>query len=495
MEHRGRLLRGFLAVGAGNYGALLLALAINIILTRRLGTEEYGRLSFLLMISQVLMLFAVNWTQTGFIRFGAQEFAASGTVAKTFWARVGLVVPLSLLAGGAVLLGGGRLAQYLDIPHWGLGLIIGHFMLFQTMNSLGAIFQARQEMVRYGLLVLADKALVLGFVLLLPLILTLNSLVVLGSYAVSCLVVSLSSVWVLGRGSLFPIGVERGKVRDLLRFSLPFTLSVWVGVLGTNMVDYLLIKWALSLSDVGLYALASQLSGVVQQLTIVFSTLVLPQLSVMVVRGDHVMIHSFLKVLPYWLLGASILYCLVLVGAGPLIPLIFGRSFEGVVTPFTVLMIATAALALFNAFDPLLAAYGATWALMRVTVISVMVKVVLTLWLTPLMGITGAALGTVGSYLTSALLVMVLVRTHAGATVLPMIGMIAPVLVVCLARLFLSGPMFYLVAVVGAGFSVVRLVRAFGLFQAGDRKLLKELWLVVFRRSRSGIFDRSAPQQ
>lgn len=496
VQHRGRFLKGFLAVGAGNYGALVLSLAINIILTRRLGTEEYGRLSFLLMVSQVLMLFAANWTHTGFIRFGAQEFTASGTVAGTFWARMGLVAPLTVVSSGAVLLGGEYLAQYLGIPRWGLGLVVGHFLLFQVMTSLGALFQARQEMVRYGILIFADKALVFGTMLLLPLAMTLNSLVVLGGYAASCLVVSLASFWGLGRRNLFPVKVEGESVRSLLRFSLPLTLSIWAGAFGTNLVDYVIIKWALSLSEVGLYALASQLSGVIQQLTIVFSTLLLPQLSVMVGKGDHAMINSFLlRVLPYWLLGTSVLFCLVLLGADPLVPMIFGPSFQGVVTPFAVLMIATAALALFNAFDPLLNAYGATWALMRVTVVSVVVKVVLTVWLTPWVGITGAALGTVGSYLTSAILVMVLVRGYAGSSVLPMIGMMAPVLIVCLARLFLVGPMFYLVAVSGAGLSVLGLMHGFRLFQAKDRGTFKELWLSAFHRSGEATLDQTVPRQ
>lgn len=496
VQQCGQLVRGFLAVGAGNYGALVLSLAINVVLTRWLGTEEYGRFSLLLMVSQVMMLFAANWTYTGFVRFAAQEFTASGTVTRTFWARVGIVAPLAVVSGGAVLLGGEHLARYLGIPQWGLALVIGHFLVFQIMTSLGAVFQARQEMVRYGILILADKALVFGIMLLLPLAMGLNPLVMLGGYAVSCLAVSLTSFWVLGRRSLFPINVEEENVRTLLRFSLPLTLSIWAGLFGTNWVDLVIIKWALSVSDVGLYSLASQLSGVVQQLTIVFSTLLLPQLSVMVISGNHTMISSYLRrMLPYWLLGTSILFCLVLFGADPLVPLIFGRSFQGAVIPFAVLMIATAALALFNAFDPLISAYGATWALMRVTVVSVVVKVVLTFWLTPLMGITGAALATVGSYLTSAVLVMALIRRHTGTPVLPMIGLMAPVLIVCLARLILVGPMFYLVAVLGATLSVFVLVHTFRLFQANDRGVLKELWFAAFHGSRAISLDPTGPRR
>lgn len=495
-QHRGRLVRGFLAVGAGNYGALALSLLINIVLARRLGTEEYGRLSLLLMASQIMMLFASNWTYAGFIRFAAQEFSASGTVARTFWARGGIVAPLAVVSCSGVLLGGESLARYLGIPPWGLWLVIGHFLLFHLMTTLGAVFQARQEMVRYGILMLADKALVLGGILLLPLSMGLNPLVVLGAYAASCLIVSLTGFLVLGRRNLRPITLEKASVRSLLRFSLPLTLSIWAGLFGTNWVDLVIIKWALSVSEVGLYSLASQLSGVVQQLTIIFSTLLLPQLSVMVLKGDQVAISGYLRrMLPYWLLGTSILFCLVLLAADPLVPFIFGHPFQGAVTPFAVLMIATASLALFNAFDPLLNAYGATWALMKVTAVSIAVKVALTFWLTPLLGITGAALATVGAYLTSAVLVMALVRRHTGISVLPMTGLMAPVLVMCLARLFLVGPTFYLIAVLGTMLSVFALVHRFRLFEAKDREALKDLWSAAFHGARHVALGPMGPRR
>lgn len=495
-QHRGRLVRGFLAVGAGNYGALVLSLLINIVLARRLGAEAYGRLSLLLMASQIMMLFASNWTYAGFIRFAAQEFSSSGTVAKTFWARGGIVAPLAVVSCSMVLLGGESLARYLGIPPWGLWLVIGHFLVFHLMTTLGAVFQARQEMVHYGIVMLADKALVLGFILLVPFAMGLDPLVVLGSYAVSCAFISLTGFLILGRRNLRPIKLDRESIRSLLRFSLPLTLSIWAGLFGTSWVDLVIIKWALSVSDVGLYSLSSQLSGVVQQLTIIFSTLLLPQLSVIVLNGDHAMIDSYLRrMVPYWLLGTSTLFCLVLLGADPLVPLIFGHPFQGAVTPFAVLMIATASLALFNAFDPLLNAYGATWALMKVTAVSITVKVALTFWLTPLLGITGAAIATVGAYLTSAVLVMVLVRRHTGISALPMITLMAPVLIVCLARLFLVGPMFYLVALPGTILSIFALVYTFRLFEAKDREVLKDLWLATFHGARDMSLGPSGPRR
>src|SRR4051812_6855132 len=93
------MFRNFLFVGAGNYAAMAVSLAINAVLTRRLGLEQFGHLALLLTASQVLALVAINWTHTALVRFGAQEFARSSSIARTFWARVWMVAPwLALIA-------------------------------------------------------------------------------------------------------------------------------------------------------------------------------------------------------------------------------------------------------------------------------------------------------------------------------------------------------------------------------------------------------------
>src|ERR1700687_1467911 len=91
-----RLLRNFLALGIGNYGAMAVALGINAVLTRRLGVEQFGRLALLLMVSQLLSLVTSNWPQFGFVRFGAREFASPGSIAETVWTRVWVAGPWAL---------------------------------------------------------------------------------------------------------------------------------------------------------------------------------------------------------------------------------------------------------------------------------------------------------------------------------------------------------------------------------------------------------------
>lgn len=472
----GRLIRNFVAIAVGNYGALLAAFAISIVLTRRLGVELFGRLSFLLMVSQVGMLIVGNWTQVGFVRFAAQEFSSRGTVADIFWARTCIVAPV---LGASVLIFGAiraPFAAYLVIPEWGLALILGHFLLSYAMMNLSAIFQARQDMTRYGMMMFCDKAISLGLVTALPSTWIVDPLSVLACYTLSTLAIFLWGVWMLGVRTFLPVSFDREACRAFLKLSSPFILTSWLGLFGATWVDFVLLKWLRSVSEVGLYALANQLAGVVQQVTIAFSTLALPHYSVLVASGQQERIKTLLeRFLPYWLIATSTVFCLALIGAGPVLPIVFGSAFEQAYPALAVLMVASSALALYNALDPLATAFGKTWVLARICLGSVLLKVLLAPPFIYVWGIRGAALSTVCSYWFSALWVLRLVKEQTHVSLFQMTALTFPVMVVCVSVLHFGGRDLNTIALAVGGLSLYLSARRLRLFEERDRLFFRDL--------------------
>jgi Membrane protein involved in the export of O-antigen and teichoic acid len=460
------MLKNLLVVGAGNYAAMAMSLAINGLLTRQLGADRYGHLALLLTASQMLALVAVNWTHTALVRFGAQEFAESGTVSATFWTRIWIATPW--ICGAAVLMAVARrpIAAYLLIPEWGLLLVLAQFAAAFMLVTVGAVFQARSEMPRYGAMLFLDKALaaavlivaVAGGVRLAP-------LGALGIYAGSSTAVAIWGLTRTGSASLMPMRFDRANYVKMFAFSFPLLFSSWVGVFGTNWFDLLIIKMYRPMSEVGLYSLGAVLAGVVQQVTIIFSTLLLPKLSVMVAGGELEKIRAFIdRVLPYWFLVTGLLFSIVLLFAQPVVPLIFGRAFAPTASVVAVLMVATCALALFNAFSPLVSAFGATWAVTGIALASGIVNVVMDFVLIPSHGIQGAAFATVLAYGTSAVLVLAYVQRRLQHNVFRLALLFAPVLIVCALYLFLEPFQFYLFAAPAAAISVFWLMHHFQLF-------------------------------
>ena len=482
-------LRNLVSLGLGNYGAMALGLAINSILARQLGTEQYGRLALMLMVSQILVFAAVNWTHTGFVRFGSLEFAAKGSVSETFWARLGMVLPITALGVVVIVLARRPLAAYLDIPQIAIWIILAHFASLCALSVTGAILQASEQMTRYGICLFLDKAVTLFCVILLSSVRTVSPLAIVSCYAASSMSVAVWGASVVGGRAFRPGIPSRDAYRDMVWFSVPLLLSSWAGFFGTNWFDLVILRKYVPISGIGVYSLATQLAGVVQQITIIFSTLVLPHLSLIVAEGGGVRISTFVeRLLPYWLLGTSILFSLAVVGARAGIPLVFGRSFDATAAVLVVLMVASCAMALFNAIAPLISAYGATWFLTAISVASVIVNILLDFALIPRFGITGSAMATVLAYGTSATLALMLVRRKTGGKVIRLAWLSAPVLVACACFMLLDGAWFYIAAPVGAVVTVLVLVAAFGLFRTRDAIFLEQLQLSVPFRIGVGVW-------
>ncbi len=462
-----RMLRNLITLGVGNYGAMAVSLAISALLTRRLGVAAFGQLALLLMCSQVLSMVVANWTQTGVVRFGAQEFAEAGSASETLWTRVWLVAPWVCVASLILFVARDPLAAYLSVPAAGLLVVFAHFTASFALTTVGSIFQAGTAMSRYGALLFLDKAVMASLLLVLPATWVGAPVSVMGLYAASSLAVAIGGLMVLGRSAVSPIAFNPERYRQMLSFSLPLALSSWAGLLGTNWFDFIVIKWYRPVAEVGLYSLGTLLAGVVQQVAIVFSTLLLPELSVMVARGQHSQIKQLVeRALPYWAFATSALFSTVVVGAAWAVPLIFGSAFAPSATVLALLMPASCALVLFSALSPLVAAVGSTWALTGICLASGLTNVVADLALVPRYGIVGAALATIIAYATSAVLVLVFVRRRLNIEVYGLSALAIPVGMVTIGFMVVDGALFYGVAVPAGATALFWLARRFRLFAA-----------------------------
>jgi O-antigen/teichoic acid export membrane protein len=265
--------RSFLTLGAGSYGAMAVGLATNVVLARRLGAEQYGRLALMLMASQVLLLVAVNWSHIGFVRFGSREFVSSGALTETLSTRLGILMPAAGLGAIGLVFARQPLAIYLGIPPIGVWLILVHFIAACALSLIGAVFQARDQMARYGVCLFLDKTVMLAFVMALPAAWVGNPLGALACYAASSLSVAIWGLSVVGASTLRLALPSRAAYRSMVRFSVPLLVSSWAGFFGTNWLDLVILKWYVPMASVGAYSLAFQLAAVVQQIAVIFSTL------------------------------------------------------------------------------------------------------------------------------------------------------------------------------------------------------------------------------
>ena len=230
----------------------------------------------------------------------------------------------------------------------------------------------------------------------------------------------------------------------MLAFSAPLLLTSWAGVFGTSWFDLVILKQYVPMSGLGVYSLSTQLAGVAQQVTVIFATLMLPEVSVMVSGGQNARIKTLMeRLLPYWLLAISMLFGLVLLLSRVVVPVVFGQTYVDAPGVLALLMLASTTLALHNACTPLVTAYGETWVLTGVAFASITVNIAMDLFLIPRYGIAGSAVATVLAYTTSTLIVGYVVQRRTGGRILRLLWLGTPVLTVYAAFSLLDGLWFY----------------------------------------------------
>ena len=465
---------------AANYAAIGVSFLTSVVLTRVIGAGEYGHLALLLTGSQVLSFFVSVWTLTAIVQFGSREFAEHGSLARTFWSRTILTLPWLTAAAVVLAVFAGPLGALLSIPPWGVALVFAHFVLATAVATASSLLQAMQRMPRYALGLVLDRALALAAILVLARLGELDAVRVLACLVLSSALVAAFLFASIGRRTLMPIRVDPARVTAVWRFSLPLIATSWVGLFGSQWLDYLVIRTYLPLSELGLYALAYQLAGVLQQMTSVVATLLLPRYSLLTFGGNDEEVRRIVgRVVPYWLIGYALALCAALVVVPPAIGLLFGQGFAGAVPAFRLLVVASMALALHNAFTPVLTAHERLWRLSFVVLASVVVNVGLDLVFVPAYGIAGAAAATLLSYGTSAVAVLVVTERTLSLPALRHASVALPVIAAYLCSVLFTGP---LALGVGAALVVVSLVVVGRLLDLHPRADLPPL----LRRVRAG---------
>lgn len=476
----GRFARSAASVMAANYAAIGVSFFTSVVLTRLIGAGEYGHLALLLTGSQVLSFFVSVWTLPAIVQFGSREFAEHGSLARTFWSRTVLTLPWLAAAAAMLAVLAGPLGELLSIPPWGAALVFAHFVLSTAVATASSLLQAMQRMPRYAVGLVLDRALALAAILVLARFEALDAVRVLACLVLSSALVAAFLFASIGRRTLAPIRAETERIAAVWRFSLPIVASSWVGLFGSQWLDYLVIRTYLPLGELGLYALAYQLAGVLQQMTSVVATLLLPRYSLLAFgRNDDEVRRIVGRIVPYWLIGYALALCAALVVVPPAIGLLFGEGFSGAVPAFRLLVLASIALAIHNTFTPILTAHEKMWPISFVVLASVLVNVGLDLALVPAYGIAGAAAATVVAYGTSALAVLAVAERSLRLPALRHVGVALPVIAAYLCSVMLSGPVALGVGAALVGASLVVIVRALDLHPSADLPPL-------LRRAREG---------
>jgi O-antigen/teichoic acid export membrane protein len=382
---------------------ILVNLVVGIILARFLGPADYGLYSFLIWFLFFIALFANLGLGHMVIRFIAESMGRQieGEVKQlaslAFWLRTLVTVLFIIILIGSI----GYWANVFGYPeNQELFIILALAILPQGLNALMvSIFSGFQKYEYGAYLILGTNPLrALGIIIVCAMGLGIREilLVSLGSWVLGIFI----GLFLLRR--LIPLNsiLVRPRFNPEMKRALKYSMIM----MGVMAVSYFMNQRAEILflgifhpgEAIGFYTIAFLVSGSTVGLILrVFSTVLIPAISEQIGRGDMERVRAiYLTSARYLMIVGIPLAAGGIVLAGPIISVVYGIEYEPAVLLLQILFIPFTFMAIANSATSVILAVNRPSFVLKVGAGLVILSVALELWLIPIYGATGAAIGS-----------------------------------------------------------------------------------------------------
>jgi len=406
--------RNYISLVAFQVGSALFSFGSVWLITRNLGSEGYGGVVAVIAASQVAQIF-VNWTSVAVVRYGVDEFIDTASIARTFWIRLSILLVNLVLVLSLSGLWFPPIADWLKLSAGAFWLVVAHFCVTAFWLHIQVSLQGTKLLRFQSLLQMFERFLI--FIGILGLIVFYR---VEFFWIVICYIAAPAAMAVVGLSRLRTLitscfSFDRPFVRKLLLFSLPLLPFTLVGYFSGSYVDAVFISKFLSIRDLGVYSIATQINGIALQMPLLANTILLPLFVTLMAESDRKRSFGYFRnILP----GLTLLWgiaCAALSVVGYLmIPMVFGAEFSGASLPLWILLTASVvSFPVAVGYSALSNAASTTWIPMTATIASAAVNIAGDLILIPKYGMAGCAWATLFAFFTSAAVFAILLKRTA----------------------------------------------------------------------------------
>jgi len=375
---------------------LVLGMIAPLVVAKFFSPELFGSYSLAKMVVFFFVSLLISSTQTPFVVFANQERAATGRINKSFSVQC-MFLAFSIAAFAVlVLLFGNAITAFAKISSGDLLFVSMAFIGIAVQTFLNNLFMALGQRVKSAIaeLVFGGSTMVLIFILYF--IDKINIRTVFAVYFASAFLVVILFIRMLEFNLLRPFYFDWEHFRGMFNF------SKWI-VLGASAVylinwgDNLVLRFFVSMKDIGNYNLGYQIFKGVAVLISVINGYFLPFVSKQIENSaamrDYLLIKRP-KILLLGFVGIGLLFAVAPYG----LRLLYGDVYQQTDTVLRILLLSCVAI-LYNSFYiPIINALKEYKFNVTVNAIQVFLNVFLNVLLVPVIGLLGAAVGTTLAY-------------------------------------------------------------------------------------------------
>ena len=392
-------------------GSSFFAFASVWLLTKQIGSEGYGGIVAILAASQIALVL-INWTSYAVIKFGTEEFVETERIARIFWTRV-FILTLNLIL---VLLASNLwlppLAQWLKLSDTSLWMVILHFSISAFWIHIQYSLQGIKMQRLQGGLLTIERFLIFAGLLFLTLTNRIDFYSAVVLYIVSPFLMILTGLGFLRNYIFSKFTVNKKFLREIIVYSIPLLPFSLIGYFSTSYVDAVFITGFLSVKDLGIYSVATQINGLSMQVPTLANSLLIPLFVTLQKENRMNTMNNFFEhTTPTITLLWGFLCSFAALAGWVFIPLIFGEGFVQAILPLWILLTASVlSMPALVGYAALVHASGNTYIATIVAVVTAFVNISANLILIPTYGMKGCAWATVVTYFASVLTFAIILR-------------------------------------------------------------------------------------
>lgn len=436
--HYGLIISYISMIGFNGLVAVLSFLTTSLLLTL-LGRSDYGEIVSLTSVSLLLASLSGEWTTQAAVRFGTEEFLNEGRISRIFWNRLAISLGAVTLVLLASPIWGRLLSDVFQFTRMGL-VFIAFYMPAQVawLVLQRVLTPIRRHKLHYPLLAL-ERFVVLVVAVVLYQTDRLEVATILPAYVAGCLLALITALWLVRREIGRPNWPDPATCGQIICYSLPLIPSIMTWQLSTNSLDYLMVRRFVGNAELGVYALAVQISGLAQQIPLIAGQLAGTRVVGMRLKNDMAGLNHFIR--------NQVVPCLWLWSLASILGAALVSWLGGSWLPEKYLMIRDLAWPLaavtsivpvwYIVWTPLLTAYEEVWTVMWSSVATAIVNVSANLLLIPRLGAVGSAWATVLAFIVTSLSAELIIGYRRGSSGIPErgLGLYLPPLIAVAASL------------------------------------------------------------
>lgn len=372
-----------------------IGLFINMFIVRKITVEDFGTYSIILTVIGFLTTFGFSWSSSAITYFGAKEKVRTGNLSKTFWSRSYIVFGSLSLVLLLFLIFGKQIENYIGLP---INYLLIIWLLIKIgLDSLSTYFLAIKKQLTSSLILLVGKI----FFLLAAIFLdySLTELIIIN---ILCDLTGLFYILKIDKGDIGKPEFDKENFKEILNFGL-WQLFGFSGLYLINFGDNFVIKHFLTMEDVGIYNAAYRLFNAIAGLSYIFSSYYAPVVMEAIEKKDKKTLKNLFYKERYFLIVLLLIpHILVIVFAKQIITIIYGTSYIEAISILQILMIGSF-IRFATVFNVLV--YNGLKKYKEGQILNIfraILNIVLDIFFIKQYGIMGAAYGTLGALIATA---------------------------------------------------------------------------------------------